>query len=79
LFLVFHTQFGHSFSVCWSWRQKLFDRHLAALLRGLPRLFYAERTPHVRQRSPTIRGTLEAIDKNEEFITMTLAVMMAPD
>jgi hypothetical protein len=26
-----------------------------------------------------IRGALEAIDKNEEFIKMTLAVMMAPD
>jgi hypothetical protein len=29
--------------------------------------------------SPTMRGALEAIDKNEEFIRMTLAVMMAPD
>ena len=26
-----------------------------------------------------VRGTLEAIDKNEEFIKMTLAVMMAPE
>ncbi|WP_457265731.1 hypothetical protein [Pseudomonas sp. P5_C3] len=26
-----------------------------------------------------VRGALEAIDKNEEFIKMTLAVMMAPD
>jgi len=25
-----------------------------------------------------MRGALEAIDKNEEFIKMTLAVMMAP-
>jgi hypothetical protein len=25
-----------------------------------------------------VRGALEAIDKNEEFIKMTLAVMMAP-
>ncbi|MDR6924807.1 hypothetical protein [Pseudomonas sp. BE134] len=29
--------------------------------------------------SPTMRGALEIIDKNEEFIRMTLAVMMAPD
>jgi len=27
----------------------------------------------------TVRGTLEVIDKNEEFVKMTLAVMMAPD
>ncbi|MGH8347487.1 MAG: hypothetical protein ACRES5_13125 [Pseudomonas sp.] len=26
-----------------------------------------------------VRGALEAIDKNEEFIKMTLAVMMTPD
>ena len=26
-----------------------------------------------------VRGALEAIDKNEEFIKMTLAVMMAPE
>jgi hypothetical protein len=26
-----------------------------------------------------LRGALEAIDKNEEFIKMTLAVMMAPE
>ncbi|VVP90250.1 hypothetical protein PS918_03162 [Pseudomonas fluorescens] len=26
-----------------------------------------------------VRGALEAIDRNEEFIKMTLAVMMAPD
>jgi len=26
----------------------------------------------------TVLGALEAIDKNEEFIKMTLAVMMAP-
>jgi hypothetical protein len=26
-----------------------------------------------------MRGALEAIDKNEEFIKMTLAVMMAPE
>jgi hypothetical protein len=25
-----------------------------------------------------VRGALETIDKNEEFITMTLAVLMAP-
>jgi len=28
---------------------------------------------------PTMVGALEAIDKNEEFIRMTLAVIMAPD
>ncbi|MCP1418482.1 hypothetical protein J3D47_002725 [Pseudomonas laurylsulfativorans] len=27
----------------------------------------------------SVRGALEAIDKNEEFIKMTLAVMMTPD
>ncbi|UVJ43635.1 hypothetical protein NVV94_24370 [Pseudomonas sp. LS1212] len=26
-----------------------------------------------------VRGALEALDKNEEFIKMTLAVMMAPE
>ncbi|WP_460057710.1 hypothetical protein [Pseudomonas sp. S2_D06] len=26
-----------------------------------------------------VRGALEAIDKNEEFIKMTLSVMMAPE
>jgi hypothetical protein len=26
-----------------------------------------------------VRGALEAIDKNEEFIKMTLGVMMAPE
>jgi len=26
-----------------------------------------------------VRGALEAIDRNEEFIKMTLAVMMTPD
>jgi len=26
-----------------------------------------------------VRGTLAAIDRNEEFIKITLAVMMAPD
>ncbi|WP_223532034.1 hypothetical protein [Pseudomonas sp. BF-R-30] len=26
-----------------------------------------------------VRGALESIDKNEEFIKMTLAVMMAPE
>lgn len=26
-----------------------------------------------------VRGALEAIDKNEEFIKMALAVMMAPE
>jgi len=26
-----------------------------------------------------VRGALEAIDKNEEFIKMTLALMMAPN
>jgi hypothetical protein len=26
-----------------------------------------------------VRGALEAIDRNEEFIKMTLAVMMAPE
>ncbi|RKS17101.1 hypothetical protein BJ917_5261 [Pseudomonas sp. WPR_5_2] len=26
-----------------------------------------------------VRGALEAIDKNEEFIKMSLAVMMAPE
>ena len=26
-----------------------------------------------------VRGALEAIDKNEEFIKMTLAVMIAPE
>ncbi|MCP2022247.1 UNVERIFIED_ORG: hypothetical protein J2Y84_001953 [Pseudomonas reinekei] len=26
-----------------------------------------------------VRGALETIDKNEEFIKMTLAVMMAPE
>lgn len=26
-----------------------------------------------------VRGALDTIDKNEEFIKMTLAVMMAPD
>jgi len=26
-----------------------------------------------------VRGALEAIDKNEEFIKLTLAVLMAPD
>jgi hypothetical protein len=26
-----------------------------------------------------VRGDLEAIDKNEEFVKMTLAVMMAPE
>jgi len=26
-----------------------------------------------------VRGALEAIDKNEEFIKMTLAVIMAPE
>ncbi|MFY0727319.1 hypothetical protein [Pseudomonas sp. NFX15] len=26
-----------------------------------------------------VRGALEAIDKNEEFINMTLAVMMTPE
>ncbi|WP_095058009.1 hypothetical protein [Pseudomonas sp. Irchel s3f7] len=26
-----------------------------------------------------VRGAMEAIDKNEEFIKMTLAVMMAPE
>jgi hypothetical protein len=26
-----------------------------------------------------VRGTLETITKNEEFITMTLAVLMAPE
>lgn len=26
-----------------------------------------------------VRGALEAIDRNEEFIRMTLAVMMAPE
>jgi hypothetical protein len=26
-----------------------------------------------------VRGALEAIDKNEEFIKMTLAVMMVPE
>ncbi|MGX1086125.1 hypothetical protein [Pseudomonas sp. AP3_22 TE3818] len=29
--------------------------------------------------SDNVRGALEAIDKNEEFIKMTLAVMMAPE
>ncbi|WP_223504534.1 hypothetical protein [Pseudomonas sp. BF-R-24] len=38
----------------------------------------------VEQRGSTdvadnVRGALEAIDKNEEFIKMTLAVMMAPE
>jgi hypothetical protein len=27
----------------------------------------------------SVRGALEAIDRNEEFIEMTLAVMMAPE
>jgi hypothetical protein len=27
----------------------------------------------------TVRGALEVIDKNEEFVKMTLAVMMTPD
>ena len=26
-----------------------------------------------------VRGALEAVDRNEEFIKMTLAVMMAPE
>jgi hypothetical protein len=29
--------------------------------------------------SDNVRGALEAIDKNEEFIKITLAVMMAPE
>jgi hypothetical protein len=29
--------------------------------------------------SDNVRGALEAIDKNEEFIKMTLAVMIAPE
>ncbi|WP_448109851.1 hypothetical protein [Pseudomonas azerbaijanoccidentalis] len=38
----------------------------------------------VEQRGSTdvannVRGALEAIDKNEEFIKMTLSVMMAPE
>ena len=43
-----------------------------------------ELTLWVEQRGATeiggnVRGALEAIDKNEEFIKMTLAVMMAPE
>jgi hypothetical protein len=43
-----------------------------------------ELTLWVEQRGATevaenVRGALEAIDRNEEFIKMTLAVMMAPD
>jgi len=43
-----------------------------------------ELTNWVEQRgsaevADNVRGALEAIDKNEEFIEMTLAVMMAPE
>ena len=43
-----------------------------------------ELTNWVEQRgaadvADNVRGALEAIDKNEEFIKMTLAVMMAPE
>jgi len=43
-----------------------------------------ELTLWVEQRGATeiggnVRGSLEAIDKNEEFIKMTLAVMMATE
>ncbi|MGY2337998.1 hypothetical protein ACW9HW_01965 [Pseudomonas sp. SDO5532_S415] len=43
-----------------------------------------ELTNWVEQRgaaevADNVRGALEAIDRNEEFIKMTLAVMMAPE
>ena len=43
-----------------------------------------ELTLWVEQRGATevggnVRGALEAINRNEEFIKMTLAVMMAPE
>jgi len=43
-----------------------------------------ELTLWVEQRGATevggnVRGALETIDKNEEFIKMTLAVLMTPD
>jgi hypothetical protein len=43
-----------------------------------------ELTNWVEQRgsadvADNVRGALEAIDRNEEFIKMTLAVMMTPD
>ena len=43
-----------------------------------------ELTNWVEQRgsadvADNVRGALEAIDKNEEFIKMTLAVMMTPE
>lgn len=43
-----------------------------------------ELTNWVEQRGATdvaenVRGALEAIDRNEEFIKMTLAVMMTPE
>lgn len=31
------------------------------------------------EMSENVRGSLSAIDKNEEFIKMTLAVMMTPE
>ena len=43
-----------------------------------------ELTLRVEKRGATevggnVRGALEAIDRNEEFINMTLAVMMTPE
>jgi hypothetical protein len=32
-----------------------------------------------RSRAHNVRSALEAIDRNEEFIKMTLAVMMTPE
>jgi hypothetical protein len=69
LFLGFDTQFGHSFghsfSVYWSWRHSLFDRHLASLLVWLPRWFMPKGLLTFGRVSPTMRGAQEAIDKNK--------------
>jgi len=35
--------------------------------------------PEEVEVADNVRGALEAIDKNEEFIKMTLAVMMTPE
>jgi hypothetical protein len=49
---------------------------LEAAIMELSNWVEARGSPEV---ADNVRGALEAIDKNEEFIKITLAVMMAPE
>ncbi|SDS99951.1 hypothetical protein [Pseudomonas granadensis] len=68
----------HNFDLLPSLLYKINENQLALEAAIMELTLWAEKLG-ATEVSDNVRGSLSAIDRNEEFIKMTLAVMMTPD